>query len=91
MVRKLRAAHAAKVTTALFRLGAAHQAGLKPVGQGVLEWRIDWGPGIRIYLAFDGSRLIILLAGGTKSRQQSDIAQSQDRWADYKRRKRLKE
>jgi putative addiction module killer protein len=69
---KLPAAHAAKVTTSLFRLGAGHQAGLKSVGQGVLEWRIDWGPGIRIYLAFDGSRLVVLLAGGTKSRQQSD-------------------
>ena len=88
---KLPAAHAAKVTTAIVRLGAGSQSGLKPVGQGVSEWRIDWGPGIRIYLAFDGAKLIILLAGGTKSRQQADIAQAHDRWTDYKRRKKAKE
>jgi putative component of toxin-antitoxin plasmid stabilization module len=41
--------------------------------------------------AFDGTKLIILLAGGTKSRQQADIAQAHDRWTDYKRRKKAKE
>jgi putative addiction module killer protein len=70
----LPAAHAAKVTTAIVRIGAGARSGLKPVGQGVSEWRIDWGPGIRVYLAFDGDRLVILLGGGTKTRQQGDIA-----------------
>lgn len=42
--------------------------------------------GHRIYLAFDGTKLIILLGGGTKTRQQADIDQA-ERWADYKRRK----
>ena len=84
----LPAAHAAKVTAAVVRLGAGGRSGLKPVGQGVSEWRIDWGPGIRIYLAFDGAKLVILLGGGTKARQQDDIAQAIGRWADYKRRKR---
>jgi putative addiction module killer protein len=87
----LPAAHAARVTTAIVRLGAGARSGLKPVGQGVSEWRIDWGPGIRIYLAFDGMKLVILLGGGTKTRQQSDIAQALRRWADYKRRKKAKE
>lgn len=86
----LPAAHAAKVTAAVIRLGGGSQSGLTPVGQGVSEWRIDWGPGIRIYLAFDG-KLVILLGGGTKTRQQSDIAQALQRWADYKRRKKAKE
>ncbi|MDX3807427.1 MAG: type II toxin-antitoxin system RelE/ParE family toxin [Bosea sp. (in: a-proteobacteria)] len=80
-------AHAAKVTAAVTRLGAGGQSGLKAVGHGVSEWRIDWGPGIRIYLAFDGTRLIILLGGGTKSRQQADIARAIERWTDYRRRK----
>ncbi|MDQ0996285.1 putative addiction module killer protein [Phyllobacterium ifriqiyense] len=88
---KLPAAHAAKVTTAVVRLEVGNRSGLKSVGEGVWEWRIDWGPGIRIYLAFDGLRLIILLGGGTKSRQQADIARSLQRWSDYKRRKNTKE
>lgn len=87
----LPAAHAAKVTAAIGRLGTGGRSGLKPIGQGVSEWRIDWGPGIRIYLAFDGSKLIILLGGGTKTRQQADIAKALQRWADYKRRKKAKE
>lgn len=87
----LPAAHAAKVTTAIVRLGAGSQSGLKPVGQGISERRIDWRPGIRIYLAFVGTKLINLLAGGTKSHQQADISQAHDRWADYKRRKKAKE
>ena len=51
------------------------------------EFRIDFGPGYRIYFGKDGDRLVILLAGGTKSRQQKDIATAQMRWADYKRRR----
>jgi putative addiction module killer protein len=77
------------VTTAVVRLEGGNRSGLKPVGEGVSEWRIDWG--IRIYLAFDGAKLIILLGGGTKSRQQADIARALQRWADYKQRKKTKE
>jgi putative addiction module killer protein len=43
------------------------------VGGGVYEYRIDFGPGYRIYLGKDGDQLVILLAGGTKKRQPSDI------------------
>ena len=42
---------------------------VKPVGGGVLERRIDWGPGHRVYFGREGNRLVILLAGGTKQRQ----------------------
>jgi putative addiction module killer protein len=48
---------------------------------------LDYGPGYRIYFGRDGERLVILLAGGTKARQQKDIATAQARWADYKQRK----
>ena len=51
------------------------------------EYRIDWGPGYRIYLAMDGDQLIILLGGGTKQRQQIDIARARALWAEYKIRK----
>jgi putative addiction module killer protein len=61
---------------------------VKSVGSGVLEYRIDFGPGYRLYFGRDTDTLIILLAGGTKSRQQKDITAAQERWADYKKRKR---
>ena len=78
---------AAKVTTALKRMAAGNLSDVKPVGSGVLERRIDWGPGYRVYFGRDGGRLVILLAGGTKQRQQQDIAAAQARWADFKRRR----
>jgi putative addiction module killer protein len=57
------------------------------VGGGVLECRIDFGPGYRIYMGRDGDRLIILLGGGTKKRQQRDIEKAQALWQQYKHRK----
>jgi putative addiction module killer protein len=59
----------------------------KNVGGGVAEYRIDWGPGYRVYFGCDGQTIVILLGGGTKKRQQRDIAAAQASWADYKRRK----
>ena len=61
---------------------------MKGVGEGVLEYRLDFGPGFRGYLGRDGDALVILLAGGTKRRQQKDIEIARARWAAYKRRKR---
>lgn len=54
---------------------------------GVSERRIDFGPGYRIYFANDGNNLIILLGGGTKKHQQSDINKAKKCWKDYKNRK----
>jgi putative addiction module killer protein len=78
---------AAKVTVALTRIELGNLSNVKGVGAGVQEYRIDFGPGYRIYFGRDGDRLVILLAGGTKSRQHNDIATAQKRWADYKKRK----
>ena len=58
-------------------------------GQGSWSFGFDFGPGYRVYFGKDGDRLLILLAGGTKSRQQKDIATAQKRWADYKNRKKV--
>lgn len=54
---------------------------------GVLEFKIDFGPGYRLYFGRDGDRLIILPAGGTKKRQQGDIRQAKANWKDYRNRK----
>jgi putative addiction module killer protein len=60
---------------------------VKAVGGGVLEYRIDFGPGYRVYFGRDGETIIILLGGGTKKRQSNDIATAQERWNDYRRRR----
>lgn len=78
---------AAKVTTAITRMSNGNFSNVKSVGQGVSEYRIDYGPGYRVYFGRDGDILVVLLAGGTKKRQQRDIDQAHERWADYKRRK----
>jgi putative addiction module killer protein len=84
---RLDARAAAKVTTALARLGAGNTSNVKSLGSGVQEYKIDFGPGYRVYFAYDGQTLVILLAGGTKKSQQSDIDAAKERWQDYKQRK----
>lgn len=83
----LDATAAAKVTTALTRLGQGNTSNVKGVGSGVFELKIDFGPGYRVYFGKDGQELVILLGGGTKKKQQRDIGNAQDCWKDYKDRK----
>ena len=53
-----------------------------PVGDGVFELKIDFGPGYRVYFGEDGDK-VILLGGGDKSTQPTDIKRAQERWRDY--------
>mgnify|MGYP001447820310 FL=1 len=82
----LNAQAAAKVAIAVTRIAQGNLSNAKSVGAGI-QYRIDYGPGYRIYFGRDGDRLVILLGGGTKKRQQDDIRGAQALWADYKRRK----
>lgn len=84
---ELDVAAAVKATTALERLAQGNKSAIKSVGQGVSEYRIDFGPGYRIYFGKDGEQLIILLGGGSKKRQDQDIAEAKDAWQEYKKRK----
>jgi len=84
---RLDAVAAAKVATALYRMEQGNLSNVKPVGQGVAEYRIDFGPGYRVYLGQDGEALIILLGGGTKKGQNADIRIAHQRWRNYKARK----
>jgi putative addiction module killer protein len=83
----LHAAAAAKVTVALARLEQGNFSNVKGVGEGVLEYKIDWSAGYRVYFGRDSDSLVILLAGGTKQRQKKDIEAAKEYWADYKRRR----
>ncbi len=84
----LNARAAAKVATALVRMEQGNLSNAKGVGAGVSEYRMDFGPGYRVYFGKDGGTLIILLGGGTKKRQRKDIETAQDLWREYKPRKR---
>ena len=74
----------AKVTTALARIEQGNLSNVKPVGEGVLEYRIDFGPGYRVYFGRDGNVVVVLLTGGTKKRQQRDIKSAVAFWRDYR-------
>jgi hypothetical protein len=62
-------------------------ANVKSVGEGVMEYKINFGPGYRVYFARSGETLLILLTGGTKKRQQRDIDAAIANWQEYKRSK----
>jgi putative addiction module killer protein len=82
---RLNAEAARKVTTALYRVGPGNFSNAKSVGAGVYECKINFGPGYRV--GKEGEQIVILLSGGTKQRQQSDIRLALERWEDYKQRK----
>lgn len=82
----LSAEHAAKVTVAKLRMEMGNTSAIKWF-EGIGEYRIDWGPGYRIYLAKDGESLIILFGGGTKKTQKTDIKMAKALHAEYKERK----
>ena len=63
----------ARILVRIERLASGNAGDVKPVGEGISEMRIDYGPGYRVYLTKRGSEVIILLAGGDKSTQSGDI------------------
>ena len=58
----------------------------KSVGDGVFELRVDLGPGYRVYFGRDGKTVVILLSGGEKRSQESDIKRAKGYWRDYETR-----
>jgi putative addiction module killer protein len=85
---ELDAASGAKITRAIARMEQGNFSNVKSVGEGVLEYKIDFGPGYRVYFGRDGDTIVILLTGGTKKRQQRDIEAAHGYWQDYKKSKR---
>jgi len=68
------------------RLRAGNFGSCKSVGEGVLELKIDYGPGYRVYLSQIGRRVVLLLTGGDKSSQDIDIREAKKFWQDYQAR-----
>ncbi|SRR5216684_3818654 len=66
----------------LIRVSRGNFGDCQGVGEGVSEFRIDWGPGFRVYFGQDGDA-VILLTGGTKRTQMKDIATAKNYWRDY--------
>ena len=84
----LDAVTATRVEASVDRLEEGNFSTVKGVGAGVFESRLDFGPGYRLYFGKDGETVVVLLAGGTKKRQQQDIATAIELWKEYKERKR---
>jgi len=77
---------AAKITIVKLKMEQGNLSQVKWF-RGIGEFRLDWGPGFRIYIGRDGEKLIILLGGGTKKGQQKDIDRAEANWEEYKERK----
>jgi putative addiction module killer protein len=76
----------AKIRTRIGRVRLGNLGDCKPIGAGVLELIVDYGPGYRVYLGQVGMKLVILLCGGDKSSQTEDIRKAIEYWEDYKKR-----
>lgn len=73
----------AKILVRIERLAKGNPGDVQPVGEGVSELRINYGPGYRVYYVQRGRRFILLLAGGDKGTQDRDIAQAKRLNAEY--------
>jgi putative addiction module killer protein len=76
----------ARIAARIDRMRTGLRGDWKSVGAGVLEMRLDYGPGYRIYFAQDGAALVLLLCGGDKRSQQRDIEVAHGYWKDYQAR-----
>lgn len=78
---------AARVEKYILRLEHDNFGVAKFLSDGVFELRLDFGPGYRVYFGREGRAIIILLGGGSKRRQDADIAAAVERWKRYKQTK----
>jgi putative addiction module killer protein len=76
----------AKIAVRIDRLAAGNFGDCKSLRQGLFELRIDWGPGYRVYYAMLGTVCVLLLCGGDKRKQSSDIDRAVEYLKDYKER-----
>lgn len=77
----------AKIRQSLDRIELGNMGDFKPVGKGVLEARIKYGPGYRVYFTRAGLQIVLLLCGGDKKTQNKDILRAQQYWMDFQKSK----
>ena len=68
----------ARILARIRRLSLGNPGDVEPVGEGVSELKIDYGPGYRVYFKHRGKTLVVLLAGGDKKTQKRDIKKAQE-------------
>ena len=76
----------ARIRVRINRIRLGNFGDCKSVGGGVSEFRINYGPGYRVYFGRVGEKLVLLLCGGSKKNQENDIKDAKEYWYDYKRR-----
>jgi putative addiction module killer protein len=76
----------ARIMTRLNRVRLGNFGDCKAVGEGVLELRMPFGPGYRVYFAREGEAVVLLLCGGDKGSQQRDIERARQYWQEYRSR-----
>lgn len=76
----------ARIKKRLDRVELGNLGDTKPLGEGVSELRVDYGPGYRIYFAQVGTAIVVLLCGGDKSSQRQDILKAKQYWIDFQQR-----
>lgn len=76
----------ARIRVRLNRVRLGNLGDCKPVGEGVMELRLDFGPGYRVYFGQVGEIVVLLLCGGDKRTQSRDIATAKLYWQSYRRR-----
>ena len=86
-LRRLRDERAkARIASRLQRLAFGNPGDCKKLGGGLMEMRVDYGPGYRVYFKWQRPDVVVLLCGGDKSSQSRDIERAQEYWSDYRRR-----
>lgn len=75
-----------RIKKRLDRIELGNLGDFKPVGEGVMELRIDYGPGYRVYFSQSSAIVVLLLSGGDKRTQTQDILRAKQYWADFQKR-----
>ena len=75
----------AVISVRIARIRVGNLGDCKPVGHGVMELRIHYGPGYRVYFGQDGNTIVVLLLGGDKDSQRTNIAKARSYWEEYRR------
>lgn len=76
----------AKIMIRVDRMELGLFGDVEPIGEGLSELRLDYGPGYRVYYGREGNKVYLLLCGGDKSTQSKDIKLAKKYWQDHKRR-----